>query len=90
MGALKGHLASKKTPGPRNLQKDYAYGPMVVLGGGRFLMSELPLYRHDTYVESVVNFRRWCSRRVGYFTEICSGSEAGSYLRLIDFFITQL
>ena len=25
-----------------------------------------------------------------YFTEICSGSEEGSYLRLIDFFITQL
>ena len=25
-----------------------------------------------------------------YFTEMCSGSEAGSYLRLIDFCITQL
>jgi len=25
-----------------------------------------------------------------YFTEICSGSEEGSYLRLIDFCITQL
>ena len=25
-----------------------------------------------------------------YFTEMCSGSEAGSYLRLIDFRITQL
>ena len=25
-----------------------------------------------------------------YFTEICSGSEAGSYLRLIDLCITQL
>jgi len=25
-----------------------------------------------------------------YFTEMCSGSEAGSYLRLIDFGITQL
>ena len=25
-----------------------------------------------------------------YFTEICSGSETGSYLRLIDFCITQL
>ena len=25
-----------------------------------------------------------------YFTEISSGSEEGSYLRLIDFFITQL
>jgi len=24
------------------------------------------------------------------FTEMCSDSEAGSYLRLIDFFITQL
>jgi len=25
-----------------------------------------------------------------YFTEMCSGSEAGSYLRLIDFCITRL
>ena len=25
-----------------------------------------------------------------YFTEMCSGSEAGSHLRLIDFRITQL
>jgi len=25
-----------------------------------------------------------------YFTEMCSGSEAGSYLRLIDLCITQL
>ena len=25
-----------------------------------------------------------------YFTEMCSGSEAVSYLRLIDFWITQL
>ena len=25
-----------------------------------------------------------------YFTEMCSGSEAGLYLRLIDFCITQL
>ena len=28
--------------------------------------------------------------RVNYFTEMCSGSEEGSYLRLIDFCITQL
>ena len=27
---------------------------------------------------------------VNYFTEMCSGSEKGSYLRLIDFCITQL
>jgi len=25
-----------------------------------------------------------------YFTEMCSGSEAGAYLRLMDFCITQL
>ena len=28
--------------------------------------------------------------RNNYFTEMCSGSEAGSYLRLIDVCITQL
>ena len=27
---------------------------------------------------------------VNYFTEMCSGSEAGSYLRLMDLCITQL
>jgi len=29
-------------------------------------------------------------RRESYFAELCSGSEEGSYLRLIDFCITQL
>ena len=29
-------------------------------------------------------------RALRYFTELCSGSEAGSYLRLIDLCITQL
>ena len=28
---------------PRSLQQDYAWGPVVILGGGRFLMSEVPL-----------------------------------------------
>ena len=31
-----GYLAHKRTPHPRNLQYDYAYDPMVVLGGGAF------------------------------------------------------
>ena len=32
-----------------------------------------------------------CSQfKKNYFTEMCSGSEAGSFLRLIDFCITQL
>jgi len=32
--ALQGYLAHKKTPPPRTLQEPYAWGPMVVLGGG--------------------------------------------------------
>ena len=32
-----GHLAQKKQRPPRTLQWDYAYGPMVALGGGCFL-----------------------------------------------------
>jgi len=33
-----------------------------------------------------LGFRVWGSQfENNYFTEICSGSEAGSYLRLIDF-----
>ena len=31
---LQEYLAYKKTPHPGTLQKAYAYGPMVVLGGG--------------------------------------------------------
>ena len=31
---LQGYLAHKKQRPPRTLQKDYAWGPMVTLGGG--------------------------------------------------------
>ena len=41
---VQGYLANKKQPPSRTLQKDYAYGPMVVLGGRLFLMSEVSLY----------------------------------------------
>ena len=40
---LQGYLAHKKMPPPRTLQEAYAWGPTVVLGGGRFLVSEVPL-----------------------------------------------
>ena len=37
---------SIRTPPPlRTLQQDYAQGPVEVLGGGRFLMSEVHLYK---------------------------------------------
>ena len=38
---LQGYLAHKKQRPPRALQKDYAYGPMVVLGERLFLLSEV-------------------------------------------------
>ena len=41
---LQGYLAHKKLHPPRTLQQEYAEGPMVVLGGGGFVMSEVPLY----------------------------------------------
>ena len=40
---LQGYLAHKRPQPHRTLQKDYAYGPTAVLGGGPFLMSEVPL-----------------------------------------------
>ena len=40
---LQGYLAHKKPRPPKTLQEDYAYEPTIVLGGGRFLMSEAPL-----------------------------------------------
>ena len=42
--SIQGHLAYKKPHHPRTLQSAYAQGPVVVLGGGHFLMSEVPLY----------------------------------------------
>ena len=39
---VQGYLARKKTPHPRTLQQDYAKDPTLVLGGGRFLMIEVP------------------------------------------------
>jgi len=39
VGGLQGYLAHKKTPHT----VAYAYGPTAVLGGGRFLISEVPL-----------------------------------------------
>ena len=38
-----GYLAHKKHPPRRTLQKPYAQGPMVILWGWVFLMSEEPL-----------------------------------------------
>jgi hypothetical protein len=43
---MQGYLAHKKPPSLRTLQYDHAVGPMVVLEGGWFLMSEAPLYCH--------------------------------------------
>ena len=40
---LQGYLADKKPPPRRSLQYDHAWAPMAVLGGVRFLMSEVPL-----------------------------------------------
>ena len=41
---LQGYLAHKKLLPPGTPQKAYAQDPMVVLGGLKFLMSEVPLY----------------------------------------------
>ena len=46
-----GYLAHAKSPLPRTLQKGYACGPMMVLWGGCFLISEVPLYSADSPLE---------------------------------------
>ena len=38
-----GYLAHKNHPPPRTLQKDNTWGPIVVLGGGLFLVGEVSL-----------------------------------------------
>ena len=40
---LNGRYTGRPGSSPRTLQKDNAYGPMAVLGGGLFLMSEVSL-----------------------------------------------
>ena len=66
-------------------------------------MSEVPLYKliKRAHTMARMNGTSHTSRQIStcgqanqfknnYFTEMCSGSEAGSYLRLIDFCIAQL
>ena len=53
----------------------------MVLVGGHFLMSEVPLWSISLSGKAVVDTRSWNNS----FTEMCSGSEAGSFSRLIDF-----
>ena len=43
--SLQGYLAHHQLPPLRTLRYDYAEGPMVVLGGALFLMSEVSLYK---------------------------------------------
>ena len=40
---IQGYLADKKRRPPRTLQQDFSWGPMVALGGGLFLMNQVPL-----------------------------------------------
>ena len=40
---VQGYLAHKKLSPPRTLQWAYAQGPTVVIWGGHFIMSEVPL-----------------------------------------------
>ena len=41
---LQGYLAHERQAPRRTLQQAYVQRPMVVLGGGLFFMSEVPLY----------------------------------------------
>ena len=63
---LQGHPAHKKQPLFRTLPQPYAQGPMVFLvGGGRFLMSEVPLYRVISLVRRRTPLTKYVPRRTG-------------------------
>ena len=47
---MQGYLAHKKQRPPRNLRQDYAEGPVVVPGAGRFVVSEVPLYLGEDFL----------------------------------------
>jgi len=51
------------------------------LEGWKFLMSEVTLWSISLLGKAVIDTRA----ENNYFTEMCSGSEAGSYSGLIDF-----
>ena len=53
---IQGHLAHEKQPPRRTLQEDQAQGPMVILGGWVFRMSEVPLYVPFGITLKVVHF----------------------------------
>ena len=58
---LQGYLAHKKQPPPRTLQKAYAWGPMVVLGGaGCFLSARYPYKGSSREAQ-----RAWAADRLG-------------------------
>ena len=44
ISSLQGYFTHTKQRPPETPQKDYAWGPMVVLGGGGVLLSEVPLH----------------------------------------------
>ena len=48
---LQGYLAHKNLPPPRTLKQDYTQGPIVVLGVGMLLMSEVPPYEGMILIE---------------------------------------
>ena len=70
------------------------------MGGGFFAATRKSWYKFETGLVQVSSVQvsgspgqLWLFHltfKNNYFTEMCSGPEAGSYLRLIDFFITQL
>ena len=92
------YLAHKKRVplGPCN--RIVPRAPWWPYGGGLFLMSEVPLYsKSGRFVVQIVG-RRSILRLLtsvsecknNHFTETSRGSEQGSYIRRIGFFITQL
>ena len=84
---VQGYLAHKKQPPPPGRPYDPTVGSSE---GGVFLMSEVLLYGSGLRVVKPSFPVHSSQFKNNCFTEMCSGSEEGSYLRLIDFCVTQL
>ena len=71
---------------PASLDSESASGASFSSVGDPQPLIRLGKHCHGVhaFVENANTFKN------NYFTEMCSGSEAGSYLRRIDFCITQL
>ena len=86
-GAVQGYLAYKNPPPRRTLQEPFAYGPMVILGGWVFLMSEVALYtRRGIRAVCLSELGGYCRANVAHIRQSTPDSGLGSQAQVLENF----